>query len=468
MLALLLALGCTTPEPRPPDVLLVVLDTTRADRLGTYGGREDVSFQLDQIAAAGVAFEQAHVPATWTWPGHASLFTGEPPWVHGAHFDPDPVIKAEGQDPWAVRKLREDLPTLAERFAAAGYRTEAVFANGHLLPELGLTRGFAEATHGATDGEVLQAAISAMQDREDDRPLFLFVNLMSAHSPYVEVEGVPWSEAALGALEADWAAPYRLEQEGRTIGLITAKLGAEGQPSLEAAYALGQVAIPPEGVEAIRTLYDGELVRLDKALRGLVGAWNEAGRGAGVVAVTSDHGEHLGEQQLLGHGRIPNPELTHVPLVLAAPGRLPAGVRVAAPVGAERVYGALLALSGVDEDADGALITAAKGSPPSDPVQAAAWPDAGWIRDHGPAHKRFLRAYRRGERWLLLEEDGSHRCFDLSADPQRLSPLPDPGCPELAAEAAVAFPMGPETPVMGLGDVEGDTLEQLRAMGYVD
>jgi arylsulfatase A-like enzyme len=90
VLAVALLVACCTvsapePEAELPDVLLVVLDTVRADRLSTYGYERPTSIQLDALAQAGVVFEDVTAPASWTWPSHASLFTGTPPWVHGAH-----------------------------------------------------------------------------------------------------------------------------------------------------------------------------------------------------------------------------------------------------------------------------------------------------------------------------------------------------------------------------------------------
>ena len=80
----LLTLACTRPPP-PPSILVVVLDTVRADALGAYGNPRPLSPQFDAASRAGVLFTDATAPSAWTWPSHAALFTGEPPWVSGAH-----------------------------------------------------------------------------------------------------------------------------------------------------------------------------------------------------------------------------------------------------------------------------------------------------------------------------------------------------------------------------------------------
>ena len=124
-----LGLGCdtspapeTTPPKASPDVLIIVLDTVRADMMSTYGHKHPTSPQLDAIADAGVTFEDVTAPSSWTWPSHASLFTGKAPWEHGAHAS----IQAEGiglaSGHWGLLAMRSDLPTMAEQFAAAGYR----------------------------------------------------------------------------------------------------------------------------------------------------------------------------------------------------------------------------------------------------------------------------------------------------------------------------------------------------------
>jgi arylsulfatase A-like enzyme len=143
--AALLLMACESPEPAPPPVLLVVMDTVRADRTSTYGYARPTTIQLDAVARAGVVFEDVTAPGSWTWPSHASLFTGRPPWEHGAHLVTREQAASlarnavvEGSEVM-VGRMRTDLPTLAERFAEAGYRTRALFSNEWLAADLGLT-----------------------------------------------------------------------------------------------------------------------------------------------------------------------------------------------------------------------------------------------------------------------------------------------------------------------------------------
>ncbi len=131
--------------------------------------------------------------------------------------------------------------------------------------------------------------------------------------------------------------------------------------------------IPPEGIQLLLDLYDGEVARADAALRELVQAWTASGR-QGVVVVTSDHGEYFGEHGLLEHGRTVWKEVVDVPLVLAAPGRFPAGATVTLPVQLQDVYPTVLELAGL-ANPTWSLVDALAGVPRPGAIQAAEWPD---------------------------------------------------------------------------------------------
>ena len=257
--------GETSGGDRPPNVLLITIETLRADHVSSYGYERRTTPNLDLLASQGARFETAIAQAPFTLPSIASVMSGRTPTRHGVRNHP--------------ASLPEEVETLAARFSAAGYRTVAHFSNGYLRSELGLTRGFDVATHHGSDEDTVAAAVGALSTPGDDRPLFLFVNLMSAHSPYVVANEVPWSAAAAGALDAPWAAPYRIDSGGFK-GLITSSRPAVGGPTLEVGYTNGEAPIPPDGLQALQTIYDGELTRLDRALRELIIGWNGAGLGA--------------------------------------------------------------------------------------------------------------------------------------------------------------------------------------------
>ncbi|MEC8424021.1 MAG: sulfatase-like hydrolase/transferase, partial [Myxococcota bacterium] len=266
-LPLLWACGDDAPRPvapaeRPPDVLLVVLDTVRADALSTYGNPRPTSPQLSAIADAGVRFADVTAEGSWTWPSHATLFTGLPPWEHGAHLaPPDEGGVQVGPDPFHASAMRSDVPTLAERFSAAGYRTVSISANRLVAPDFGLTRGFGAASNPADDAAVVAAATAALAV-PDERPLLLFVNLYGAHAPF-DVQPVSWLRThPLLQLESQppWLAPY-LTQEGARLNYFLQPEGASRIGIF--AYMRGELQIPAEGLSLLKDVYEGEVSAVD-------------------------------------------------------------------------------------------------------------------------------------------------------------------------------------------------------------
>ncbi len=450
----------------PPDILVVVLDTVRADRLATYGHTRDNSYQLSAIAEAGVLYSEAWAPSPWTWPSHASLFTGEPPWIHGAHRSADPEAGLALPGMPRMLPLREDLPTLAERLGGAGYKSASVSTNLLLQPALGLTRGFGTSETLDSDPETVAQALSILE-KDKEAPLFLLVNLMAAHTPHRVLDTVPWSAAHRKDLAPDGTASrLRLEQRGQLGAFMHNEDAAAGLP-IDVALAAGTTVLSADELAVLRDLYDGELVRLDHALKALVEAWNARGEN-GVIVVTSDHGEALGERNLLGHGTTVWPEMLRVPLVVAAPGRWAGGQAVEQPVALEEVFDAVLAFAGLEPESASTLHRARLGKPRQTPIQAAVRPPPYWGRNVGPAFAGQWTLYRDGEWTLLTQGDGTRLLFHASdkAMAQDRS-ASDPAVLErLTESAATAFTESPTT-AAGPIPLEEDVVESLRALGYV-
>ena len=277
----LTTLSCRRSPPKseiaPANLLLVTLDTVRADHVGAYGERSEATPNLDRLAREGVRFARAWSTVPLTLPSHASILTGLLPPRHG--------LRNNG-----VGSLPEDIPTLATHLRGAGLRTGAFIGAFVLDRRWGLSRGFdtyddeisLEARSKAgldaerPGREVVDHAV-AWLDQQSNRPFFAWVHLYDPHAPYEPPE------------------PYRTRFAGRPY--------------------LGEIAAA-----------DHEIGRLLAELERL-GLLNDT-----VVAVAGDHGEALGEHDELTHGLLLYEGSLRVPMVLYRPGLLPEGWTVEEPV----------------------------------------------------------------------------------------------------------------------------------------
>jgi len=301
-----------------PDVILLVLDTVRADHMSVYGYEIDTTPNLRRFASEGVMYEQAIAPSSWTLPSHASMFTGLLPTEHGAHN-----IRVAGQ--WNIHPLADRFETLAEQLTGFGYYCAGIVANTACLSrEFGVHQGFhfyddrsggslAAAKPGtispalwichllqrfvepwrkdwSRSAEEINRDVIRWLDRGSSRPRFLFVNYLDAHAPYhthpeTELERRPQVGVAGGAqLSSEMSeSAWRYDQE--------------------IAYLDGQVGALFEALRA-RGIYDDAL-----------------------IIVTSDHGEAFGEHDNVGHGQTLYQEEIRVPLLVKYPGSSSVGVR---------------------------------------------------------------------------------------------------------------------------------------------
>jgi arylsulfatase A-like enzyme len=289
----------TEPDGRP-NLILISIDTLRADHLGAYGYERDTDpFLRKSFATEGAVFERAVAAASTTGPSHMTMFTSLDPVVHGvlptANFG---------------TTLPRGIVTLAEVLAAEGYDTGAVTENGPLGPQRGFARGFADFDEsvdadGGTSGHVEKTLIKARAwlERNRGRRTFLFVHTYEVHAPYTP------PDVYADLFEPGPAHPGR----------------------------------PPEWDPV---LYDREIRHTDDQLREFFAQLEREGLdGDTIVVITSDHGEAFLEHGFLGHGPDLHQEILSVPLMLRGPG-IPAGLRVAAPVGLVDLMPTLLDLAG--------------------------------------------------------------------------------------------------------------------------
>lgn len=302
MLSAVVALGLlacsqpSVPDTPSPDVVLVVVDTTRADAMGWAGSQRPTTPHLDKLAAESTWFSRAYAASSWTLPSMATLLTGEMPWVHGAVREPT--------DPNVFGKLDPEILTLASRMKAAGYRTGAFVNNNFLVPEFGLHRGFDTYDYeGAEPVDHRSAATTVNKALEwlnaSEEPAFLLVHVLEPHMDYQVPE--PFKGRFTEGL------PHTLELP------VTAHLPR--------ALALRKMDISENDRVYLRAAYDEEVLTADAALGTLVEGLRARENWAQTrLALTSDHGEEFWDHGHFEHGHSLFSELTRVPLVLKLPG----------------------------------------------------------------------------------------------------------------------------------------------------
>jgi len=380
LVAALLAAACSgEAEPLPP-IVIVSLDTVRADCLGSYGGPAGATPALDAFAARATRHAECAATSPWTLPSHASMFTGLFPSEHGAtSFLPEEGYRGDN-----VLALPERHGTLAEALRERGYRTGAFVANAiYLRPGLGLEAGFdAFDVHRAPAHVVTARALAWLDDAPVDAdPPFLFLNYLDAHRPYRTRDPDARPRERLDAL------------------IDAVMVRGEDAPELSAEVrGLHQSAV---------SLLDEELGVLFEALRAR-GLYEDA-----VIVVTSDHGEAFGPHRLVEHSKDVYEDLVRVPLIVKGPGQTRGEVR------GERaslvdVPGLVAARAG-----DEGLRSAFPRVPGSHPVLAEnRYSRVRDLERYGDRFRRVRRAIYDGPWKLIASDDGAPaELYRLDDDP---------------------------------------------------
>lgn len=328
-----------SPPPGAPDVLMIVMDTVRAQSSSTYGYHRDTTPVLDRLAAEGVLFKDANAPATWSLPAHAALFTGTFPSFNNANGE--------------TRYLDGRLPTLAEVLVGSGWESYAFSANPHISDSFGLTRGFQHNDKAWMTGSsgrnfsfiyrtVDALGLGGVQDKggaqvignierwmrsrpQDDRPAFVFVNFLEAHFPFRQ-------------LPAEFRNAYQSADMNTLREIDQIAFGVQ----------FGRQLTPDEFAfvhQPLIDLYDGGVKYTDHLVGEVLRVWEEAGRlDNTVVVVLADHGEVVGEHGAFGHVTPVVEEDLRVPLVIRFPPKVQAGAVVEQPVSTVGVMSTILDL----------------------------------------------------------------------------------------------------------------------------
>ncbi len=296
ILGLVSLLASCRPEaaPEPPSILLVVVDTLRADAVSAYGAVRGTTPAFDELAQAGRLHTHAYAPSPWTVPSHASLLSGLGVAGHGVGIGGRVV-------------LPDEIETVAERLRAAGYQTAAFSENALVSGDFGFDQGFDHFAVRTAEEQLaagqkmtidVEAQLSAwLDERDPGRPFFVFINLYDAHEPYAVRSQNRFLPAGVTTDDA-----HRLGAGRRTSHLICDRLPAA----------------PELGI--LRGLYLGEVAEADRKLGAVLEILERRGIANLVTVVTSDHGEHFGERRLLDHEFSIEDEVLRVPLVVHGPG----------------------------------------------------------------------------------------------------------------------------------------------------
>ena len=443
-----LAWGFDQICPQRPNVVLVSIDTLRADRLGPYGYARATSPTLDRrLADEGVVFDQAWSQSPKTTPSHMTMLTSLYPSVHGV-----PLWEGRGAAP----SLNPRVTTLAEALKDAGYATAAFTAGGHMHRDRGFAQGFDVYKH----GDQLRRTL-AWLDAHPRRPFFLFFHTYEVHDPYVPPPEVAARFAAdpVPAI-ADAAAKVR-----RGVG---------GWPRAHKLFWAPVDAHDPRHVRYLSDLYDAGIARMDgSTLSALLDRLDTLGLADRTLVVfTSDHGEAFQEHGTFLHEDL-HAETLHVPLVIRFPRWLPNGRHVDAPVGLVDVAPTILdllflpplpqaqgrSLKALSEDTDD--------PPPPEPVFA----------EHGdPASGRLLESVR-ADGWTLVRDGDTMHLYDARTDPGEAHDLAAAEPVRVAALGAALARWHDDNARLAprwqprAGDSVAPskhTIDQLRALGYVE
>jgi len=383
------------------NVILISIDTLRADHLGAYGAGPSKTPNIDRFAADGKVFEHAYSPAPWTLPGAASFLTGMNPVANGADCRPENC------------SLSDNVVTLGERFRDAGYRTAAFGANVHITGR-NLLQGIGEYRFGpfitlpqyspgalflwlvlpdwfgedATTEDIADSAIDWLERNKSDR-FFLWVHFLDPHVPYSSPPANPQAHPTASLLMSRSA---RLPTRARA----------------------GEV-FSPDWIEAIKLLYELETADVDRNVGRFLDRLKELGLyDDAVILLTADHGEELWDHGRYEHGHALYDELLRVPLILKAPFVSPG--RVAARVATMQTPRTVLEAAGLQTED----VYLAPSLPDND-----ATPDRTLLIGATLYFDRQVGIIFDKRKYIRNSDTGSELLFDLAADASEQHPLTD-------------------------------------------
>ena len=466
------ALQRATPADRP-NIVLITLDTTRADRMSVYGHPHRTTPRLEAFASRATLYRHAYANGDMTLSSHGSLFTGLYPTLHGAHID-----RAQR---WAIAAT---VPTLGELLRKAGYRNYASVANPvYLDPIYGFARGFdewrmprplavlspvqsatyllrvgvyklalpwlwTEALRQFVPASVVASAGETLITEADGQPFFLFLNFMESHRPWMSSGEFrtlfPGYEQTFDDMAVRSLFPEVMAGRRAVTALERAKLGAA---------------------------YDGSLAYLDDVVGGLLERFAaEPWYDKSLIIVTADHGDQLGEKNQLDHADGVDHGVTSIPMIVKFPGQT-TGRDVRSPVSLVDVFSTIAAAAGAAVPGARAGLDLGAGDPGEERILIMeSFPDLGYILTN-PKMNRMERAVVRG-RWKLISSSrGRRELYDMVSDPTESTEL-SASRADVARELdgllqAWAASAERQKPATNVPAQDRNLLQRMRALGYV-
>ncbi|MCP3917882.1 MAG: sulfatase [bacterium] len=432
----------TRATPDAPNIVLIVMDTQRADRMSCHGYGKLTTPNLDRLARRGMQFDAAYSTSSWTWPATASILTGLPPEAHGVVSN-------------AACTLNFEQLSLPEVLQWRGYTTAAFSCNPLIVPERYFDQGFESFDYHPSEfrmsDEVVPAVLDWLNAHAKAR-FFLYLHLADPHTPHRPDEQL-FSRLGGGEQPQEWP--------------------EKGLDFLPENPRLPGAGLPDDVVRYANELYDASVATGDMWVGEVLKRLQALGiDDRTIIAFTADHGEELLERGRKGHGHGVHHELVHVPLLLAGPG-IPRGVRCSSIVSNRHVAPTLARIGGAEIEGmgDAQFLFEYTGGLSDVPGSAyyqtvkGKWGERSRLTLHG------LRADTSVLHWS--EETGEARAFDVVLDPDERDPTSAVGdrdalLTDLAKRLGEQRAFAPEYTVFGVGPSGRKVLEGINYAGGDD
>ncbi len=315
------------PKDTPPNLLLISLDTLRADHLSAYGYNRETSPKLDAFAKQAFLFEECIAPSSWTLPSHATMLTGLPPAVHGAYVFTKP-------------RVRHSLTTLSELARDAGYFTAAFTEGAYVGGQLGFNQGFDIYSNGLHSGalphgtaqDTLQHGLDWMAQHQE-QPFFMFLHTYEIHWPYI--------------------APDKYANKFTSHPIDPVQFTEDIGKNDFSGNGFMVMTTDPGKRQDVIDLYDGGISHVDAMLGEFFTRMDAMGLLENtIIVVTSDHGEGFWEHRVTSHGTVLYREMLHVPLIIRLPGKNPPSGRISHLVALADIFPTVLEQMGLQHPAN--------------------------------------------------------------------------------------------------------------------